>query len=305
MGIFVETTTDSVIVAAVDFSEPSRAALLTAFTLARLSQTRVRAVHVIDVLAGDTAFWDFFEKTDRVKDEVLELAQVELEKFVSELLGDDHGVELQVLFGRPKHNLAKAADESNVELFIMGTTGLGNVESAIFGSTASHLLREATTPLLMLGETPLEETPKKILAPVDFSECSELALRRAARIARISDGEVIVFHAMKTDPVRPSPYSFPTLPSLSGDEISRAISQRQEQIGELVARLGVDDVAAAAPVEPVTSIVASILDKAEETGADLICIGSHGRKGLDRWILGSSAEAVVRRAQVPVLVVRR
>lgn len=304
MGIFVETTSDSVIVAAIDFSEPSRAALVTAFALGTLSGATVRAVHVVDVLAGDSAFWDFFEKTDKIKDEVIELARKELEAFVVESLGEDHGVELEVRFGRPTDNLAEAADAENVELLVMGTTGLGRVEAALFGSTASHLLREATTPILLLDEEPLQAAPRTILAPIDFSECSELALSHAARIARISNGEVIAYNTMRADPVRYSPY-FPTLPSLSEEEIARAKEVRKKRIEELIEKLEIGDVTVASDVEEAESIPDAILEEAAEQGADLICLGSHGRKGMDRWVLGSSAEAVVKRAKIPVLVVRR
>lgn len=304
MGIFVETTSDSVILAAVDFSQESRAALMTAFSLARLSGARVRAVHVVDMLAGDTAFWEVFKRTEALKEEVLETARKELEAFVIEHLGDDHGVELEVRFGRPHDNLARATEADDVELLVMGTTGLGRVERAVFGSTATYLLRHTSVPLLMINAEPLPATPKRILVPVDFSECSRLALTRAASIARFSDGEVLAYNTMRSDPVSYSPY-FPALPVLSAEEVKLGLQQHQTRLEELVAELGVGDVTKVADVEVTESVAGAILNKAEEHEADLICLGSHGRKGFDRLLLGSTAEAVIRRAELPVLVVRQ
>jgi nucleotide-binding universal stress UspA family protein len=303
MGIF-EIDAGATILIAVDFSEVSRSALHTGMAIARSSDDVVRAVHVIDVLAGDTAFWDFFERTERIKQEVIEKATAELESFLADNLGSDHGVELDVRFGRPTDNIAEAAAEEGVELLVMGTTGQSKFESAVFGSTASHLVHEVSTPLLMVGREPLTQPPKTILAPVDFSECSGRALLRAAQLARSSGGEVVAFNSLRSEPVSNSPY-FTALPTLDGEAVSKAIEDRFERLEALIESLGVNDVTTVADVQLTESVHRSILDEAKERGADLICLGSHGRKGLDRLLLGSTAESVLRKSPIPVLVVRR
>ncbi len=303
MAIF-EIEGAATVLVGVDFSEVSRAALLTGAAIGRAGSDHVRVVHVVDVLAGDTAFWDFFDATEKLKIEVTEKAQAELEAFVESTLGADHGLELVVLFGRPTDNIAAAAAAEDVEVLVLGTTGQTSFESALFGSTASHLVHEVETPLLMVGHEPILGPPQTILAPVDFSECSRRSLARAAQLARASGGEVVAFNCFRSEPVSQSPY-FGSLPRLDGENVSAAIRDRFERLEAMIEELGVDDVTKTADVELSESVTRSILDEAEEYGADLICLGSHGRTGLDRMVLGSTAEHVLRKSRIPVLVVRR
>jgi len=125
-----------------------------------------------------------------------------------------------------------------------------------------------------------------ILHPTDFSERSGYAFQLACSLARDCGARLIVLHAM------PVPL------------VQEKRGYREEMSGELN-RLGTPD--AQVRVEhrleegdPATQI----LQVAQETGCDPIAMGSHGRTGLDRFLMGSVAEQVVRRASCPVLTVK-
>jgi nucleotide-binding universal stress UspA family protein len=144
-------------------------------------------------------------------------------------------------------------------------------------------------------------TIQKILFPTDFSRCADQALSHAAFLARRFGAELHLLHAVVLhgdDPANPI-YEFP-----DPDELYRlaeeAATQRLEGLlpeagGELEIRRTHRRGIAPAAV---------ILEYASEAGVDLIVLGTHGRRGLGRLVLGSVAEEVVRLASCPVMTLR-
>lgn len=141
-------------------------------------------------------------------------------------------------------------------------------------------------------------TPRIILVPIDFSEASTAALDYAVDLAEDTDAKVFVLHTFELPTV-----GFP----------DAFIPPTAELTGRIVegARVGLDTTLAryAKRKVPVKALLERgdarevILAKAEELGADLICIGTHGRKGIARALIGSVAESVVRTSPIPVLTV--
>lgn len=142
---------------------------------------------------------------------------------------------------------------------------------------------------------------KTILVPTDFSEYAAYAYQWALGLAAVGKAKVILFHATPPIPALAFPESvyYPDLAKLERDMIADA----EKQLTEFAAKKGMS----AVPVETRVSMgeaVWEICKVAEETHADLIVMGSHGRTGLSHVFLGSVAERVVRHAPCPVLVAR-
>jgi nucleotide-binding universal stress UspA family protein len=142
--------------------------------------------------------------------------------------------------------------------------------------------------------------PRRILAATDFSDISTWALRHAARWAQQFQAELTVLHVEDFPPVGTDPY-FGSYGVLKLDEATReAISQ---QLAEYVARhvpagIHVDwEVVAGPPA-------ASIEEAAASIHADLVVLGTHGRGGLARFLMGSVAERDLRIAHRPILIAR-
>jgi nucleotide-binding universal stress UspA family protein len=142
-------------------------------------------------------------------------------------------------------------------------------------------------------------TLKRILCPTDFSPPSEAALDTAIELARRFDADLELFHAQDLpayvfpDGVLPvSPEILSSLESAAAKELDR-LAERARSAG---VRITTASAFGANHVE--------ILRRADETHADLIVMGTHGRTGLAHVLLGSVAERVVRRARCPVLTVR-
>jgi len=139
---------------------------------------------------------------------------------------------------------------------------------------------------------------RKICCAVDFSETSRLAVREAAELAGHSGGALVLVHV----PEGPTP-SAATI--VAPPELFESMATEEAQKLEAVRR----EAEAAAGVKVEARMLQGnpaeeIVRYARLSGADLVVIGTHGRRGLRRMVLGSVAAQVVREAHCPVLVVR-
>jgi nucleotide-binding universal stress UspA family protein len=139
---------------------------------------------------------------------------------------------------------------------------------------------------------------RNILVPHDFSETAEHALAVALELAERLSAKVILMHAYEVPT-----YGFPEGPAMTPEmsrQIESAAGSALASVAKRCRRPGVD-------VEVVLrqgSAWTEIGAVAKETNADLIVIGTHGRRGVARVLIGSVAERVVRTAPCPVLTVR-
>jgi nucleotide-binding universal stress UspA family protein len=135
-----------------------------------------------------------------------------------------------------------------------------------------------------------------ILFPTDGSDESLRALNHALDIAGAYGAVLHALYVVDTG----YPYG-----SVDWDPVVEALRREGElaleTVEERAERAGTDVVTA---VRESDGVHRAILNYADENGADLIVVGTHGRRGLDRWLLGSVTERLVRSANVPVLTVR-
>jgi universal stress protein A len=138
-----------------------------------------------------------------------------------------------------------------------------------------------------------------IVVATDFGSSSVGAVHLAAAMAERFDARLTVLHVVHDTPrTHPAAASVPVLPS----------ARRRELAAKRELDAFLDELAARGPLEagfvrfgePASEIVAF----AFESACDLVVVGTHGRRRLTRWLLGSVAERVARRAPVPVLTVR-
>jgi nucleotide-binding universal stress UspA family protein len=140
---------------------------------------------------------------------------------------------------------------------------------------------------------------EKILCPVDFSVSSDRALDYALALARVHSSDVSVMHVVPRVLADPNVYPYLAEPVLtSGETRGRAL----EQLGAFVHRALERGIAADVILED-GDIVDAVVSKAERIGADLIVMGTHGRRGFRRLLLGSVTERLLRQSRIPVLSV--
>jgi universal stress protein A len=136
---------------------------------------------------------------------------------------------------------------------------------------------------------------QKILCPIDFDENSSNALERAIEIARHFNAAVFLIHAV------------PLVAQFG--EVSLPVDLYQDQQRAALAKLNEIAGRKLSGIEHKTAVYAgdvagSILQAVEQFQPDLLVLATHGRTGLAHLVLGSVAEAVVRRASCPVLTIR-
>ena len=141
-----------------------------------------------------------------------------------------------------------------------------------------------------------------ILLPTDFSECGNFALSYAASLARTFNAKIICVNVI--EPIVPTVgYSGMTEPL----PIADIADQLEDSAERELPKLAECDECAGIEVEELVvhgEAASEIVRVAREHHVDLIVISSHGRTGLGRILFGSTAEAVVRHATCPVLVVK-
>ena len=143
-------------------------------------------------------------------------------------------------------------------------------------------------------------TYKRILVPVDGSPTSDQGLDEAAKLARSSGSRLLLLHVVDDTVAFSSPDGAGV--NLVLDVLRSSGKSALETAAERArrARLRADT----ALVEKATGRVAeAIVEQAKRWRADLIVMGTHGRRGVNRLLLGSNAELVVRNSVVPVLLV--
>jgi nucleotide-binding universal stress UspA family protein len=147
-----------------------------------------------------------------------------------------------------------------------------------------------------------EELPKKIIVPLDGSEFSFRAAKYAVNIARLTGGEIICVHAVVDLPY--IEYIGPGIVTINR-YMDEAKKHTEEWFSQVKAMAAKEDIKITSnTIFNLPSVAESIISYAAEQKADLIVIGTRGRSGLKRLVLGSVASGVVAHASCPVLVVR-
>jgi nucleotide-binding universal stress UspA family protein len=147
-------------------------------------------------------------------------------------------------------------------------------------------------------------TWKTILVPHDFSSCANHATAMARDVAKSHGARLVLLHVADLPlGLDPDAAVVPRAGAAPLKARDLALGSAREHLEDLAARLGKDGVDAT-PVVALGNVVDEIIDAAQREHADLIVMGTHGRTGLSRVLLGSVAEKVVRQAPVPVLTLR-
>ena len=200
----------------------------------------------------------------------------------------------------PAEMIVDYAERTSVDLVVMGTHGQRGLRRLLIGSVTEEVVRTAPCPVFTVragdGPAPARKV-RNILAPVDFSDASTLAVRHAKELALTYGAQVTLLHAVE-EAVYPSAYGVEAAPLPSPNIVSRVEKSLANMARD---EIGYEHVMVEAKIGYAPSV---ILDHAETADVDLIVIASHGRTGLERMLLGSVTERVVRRAPCPVFVVK-
>jgi len=246
---------------------------------------------------GEFQFTVDLEKEARLAQQYIDTRKVELER-------DGLIVEAQTVSGPPAQAVIDYAVARPADLVAMSTHGRSGATRWALGSVADQVLHGSHTPLLLVrSHRPAATVPpafRKILVPYDGSELSEAALPFIQEFAKAFGASLVLFHALF-----PPASAYPGFEApIASDRLWRDLREiAEKQLAELSEKLG------KAGLQVTTAVtfgptVDEIIQAATAGQADLIAMSTHGRSGVGRWIMGSVADAVVRRSELPVLIVR-
>jgi nucleotide-binding universal stress UspA family protein len=204
-------------------------------------------------------------------------------------------------------SIVKAADNLECDLILMGTQGREGLDRLLVGSVAERVTRLANQPVMLVRSSVSSKTIEfeSILIPVDGSSTSQAALWTADELAKQLGASLHFLHVV---PDLPLPMSdgmgFGTMNYRSEPWIEALQNQGQAIIKHAKASTTLERVETSVIPASGARTAKQILKFAKEHHSSLIVIGTHGRSGLDRLLLGSVAEGVMHHADVPVILVR-
>lgn len=295
------------ILVATDFSAGSEPALRAASQHAQTTDSKLTVLHCLDALAEGMALKDFVAHSEQVianaERQALDDLQAAYFDAVPQGLRPEQ-VDFRVVPRFAPEGILEVLHEEGFGLVVLGPTGAGTFSSMLFGSTAEEVVRAATVPVLVVPPEARTQAIESIVAPVDLSAASQASLAEAIRLARAHGAHLDIVHHYAV------PYGASIMPE--GQPSPAGLAEIEEKKrAELDAFLeGVDldgidfettlwrsSVVNSSPAE-------TIVERARDDRADLVVMGTHGRRGFKRLFLGSTAFKVLRHAPCQVMVVR-
>jgi len=263
-----------------DRSEFSEGAIREAINLAKTCSSKLYVISV----AEEPDIREFADSYPLVATEKLERdTRVHLESLKER--AEKEGVVCEIIERRgPKtyEYIIDEAGKNNVEMIIMGRRGRTGLMRLMMGSVTARVIGHSPCKVLVVPRA-ARINFEKILIPTDGSIFSELASREAISIAKRTGSSLIVLSVAKKDE------------NLSLAEASVGM------VKEVAEKEGIKVEAVTLKGEPHEVIV----NAAEKKNAGFIVVGSHGRTGLEKLLMGSVTERVIGHAGCPILVVRK
>jgi len=286
---------------ATDFSFPAQRAEDYACFFAACRHARLTVVSVLEFAAGMDPAYPVNHQylTERMRE-----ASVLLTELKQRIAHRGISASTRIETGLPSEAIVAAALTESVDLIVLGTSGRSGLAHVLLGSTAERVISGAPCPVLAVrpvaggrSAVPAEIMLKRILVPIDFFDCSLDAVEYAAQVAKDSGAAIKLLHVME-------PVSY-GLDFTLGEAASLARMRERllRHLEELTAALVAEGIST-------TNLIRggiprdSILEESRQWASDLIVMGTHGRRGISHFFNGSVAEAVLRRADCPILAIR-
>jgi nucleotide-binding universal stress UspA family protein len=211
-------------------------------------------------------------------------------------------VDVETRIGNAADEIIEAAERDQATLVAIATHGYTGLKRWAMGSITDKVVQAAHIPVLVVRGTEEQPAPnwpiRRVMVPLDGSKLARQALPLAVEVAIHSHATLL-------------PISVATPPILGDiaavadyNELLKPLRERMwGELSEVADQLSMHDVT----VKPIVAsgmVASTIVDRAEQQGADLIVMATHGASGLRRWALGSVTDKVLHIATTPVLVVR-
>ena len=310
----------SKVIVPLDGSEFSERSLPYARLIAGALSIPIELVEAFDVLPPAVHTASTRLATERMHEAAQERSEDYLRRVRAELRGQGYVATATTLHGEPAQAIMRWVGDDPDALVIMSTHGRGGIARWALGSVADkalHLIPNAMLLIRGTGATPTAEVgPEAVLAPLDGSTLSELSLEHAATMAAALQARIVLLRVNQDAEIyrqylrtaergvrgNPEPDWTPA------EELAWVDAEDARISLERASRRLADEFGFAGDVEirlvESRNVARAIVDTAASEQAMLV-MTTHGRSGINRLVLGSVTDQVVRHSDVPVLVVRQ
>ncbi|QAU14186.1 universal stress protein [Halorubrum sp. BOL3-1] len=288
---------DTVLVPA-DSSECSRAGARHAVRIAREFDATVYAVHAVETGPG------FDSLTPSEPGQRGDEHRPAGEQITGEVvqLGEKFGVpvETDLLEGRPAEAIQGYLIDNDIDFVAMGTRGRSNLERHLLGSVTEQIVRTSPVPVLTVHSESdrtvrADQEYTDVLLPTRGGDGSELAVDHAISVARRFDATLHAMYVVdiRSEAAKNDMYGLEELVDKLQTQVTDAVIDRAEEAG----------VDARAIIQQGTPHSA-IQRYTDDNDIDVLVMGTHGRGRVERFLLGSITERMIRTSDIPVVTVR-
>ena len=277
----------------VDFFPASERAMDYAGVLAKNYEARLILLHVVAPILPSA--YEVPLNMKQIVSTLQEESTRRLKKLAEKAKATGVPVEYVVRTGDIQEEIRKIIGSAKIDFVVMGTHGRRGFEQWFLGSVAERLLRTISVPLLTIGKpTKREIAPpeiRRILVTTDFSEGTREAIDYAFSIAQECQASVSLLHVLADVGADISEGYRDILTDGIRDQLEKLVPDEARIWCDTKARVGVG-----LPFKVILKIL-------KTENVDLLVMNVHGKGGLERPVLGSTAERVVRGATCPVLMI--
>jgi nucleotide-binding universal stress UspA family protein len=232
-------------------------------------------------------------------------ASAYLDKTAGQLRAGSLTCSARVIAGAEAQAILDEADAIDADLIAMSTHGRSGLMRWVIGSVADKVVHGMSRPLLLVRARDAAERPpakvERVLVPLDGSPLSLSVLPYVEEVAALLGASLVLYNAVLPLDIYPGAELAPTR---IGSVIDDLLEQGQAFLAQVAKEVGERGSVKADSIVTIGFPVDEVVRVAQEVGAGLIAMATHGRSGVNRWVLGSVADGVVRRSSLPCLLVR-
>jgi nucleotide-binding universal stress UspA family protein len=264
-----------------------------------LAVTHDATVYVLNV--ANTVYGTIAEKEGGTVDVLRERGEAAVEDAARRARERDVATVTAVTTGDPHQGIVDYANDRGVDVIVMPTHGRRGLERFLLGSTTERVVRRADAPVLTMRpyeeDNRIEHPYRNVLVATDGSACSDHALETCIEIAGAEAADLHLLSVVETAALGADVRS-----ELQIDSLEERARRIVDDGAESAAAAGVDSTTTT--VEFASSVPSTIRAYVDDHDVDLVVVGTHGRTGFDRYVLGSVSEKLIRTSPVPVMTVR-
>ena len=276
----------------IDFSPRSNAALAVAADIANQCDGKITLLHIIDVPESQQPEYrralDTFGNHQEGSEQDMPLILFTMKETKRQLREAREKYSKitfveKVVFDRVHRQIYSVVEESDVDLIVMGSNGASGLGEVFIGSNTQKVIRNAKCPVLVIKDDEGEFNPHNIVFASDFAELGGKGAKLFPFFKKLYSSTIHFLNIV-------TPSTFEATPTTLN---------RMKEFAEDI-QMDVEDYTT--NIYNYYTEEEGILTFAEENKADMILLGTHGRKGFSRFMMGSIAENVTNHSKIPVFI---